>query len=252
MTFFEMGTEIDRPVDGTSWTPLPTTAGTGGAATAKLSGLAGGTWHIRGTSAQTDTASAAAAKEATLLVEGYKAAGAKYLAIVAKPNKAISKLNNLLDADASLASLKKQAALLSAGVTQEAKDFRAYKGWPRAVAPVIEELAKASVVDADHFHLMSQVAASTSGTSSWPMRTRTAKARPLPRPRPARSAQAKPPPIAGVAPACSLCRRGSKRPVALKPARGEMMRPSKAYSFRSYASMSGPPSPSVRRNPAAS
>jgi hypothetical protein len=148
---------LEKSSDGTTWTSLPATAGTGGAATARLSGLAGGTWHIRGTSAQTDTASAATAKEATLLVEDYKAAGAKYLAIVAKPNKAIDELNNLLDAGASLSSLKKQAALLSAGMTQEAKDFRAYRGWPRAVAPVVEELAKASVVDADHFHFMSQV-----------------------------------------------------------------------------------------------
>ena len=37
-----------------------------------------------------------------------------------------------------------------------------------------------------------------------------------------------------------------------RPPRGEMTRPWKAYSSRSYASMSGPPSPSVRRNPAAS
>jgi hypothetical protein len=148
---------LEKSSDGTTWTPLPTSAGTAGAATAKLSGLAGGTWHIRGISAQTETASAASAKEVTLLVEDYKSAGAKYLAIVAKPNKAIDKLNSLLDVNASLASLKKQVAVLSADMTQEAKDFRAYTGWPRAVAPVIEELAKASVVDADHFHLMSQV-----------------------------------------------------------------------------------------------
>ncbi|WP_344133720.1 hypothetical protein [Pedococcus bigeumensis] len=148
---------LEKSPDGTTWTPLPTSAGTTGAATAKLSGLAGGTWRIRGISAQTETASAPSAMEVTLVVEDYKSAGAKYLAIVAKPNKAIDKLNSLLDANASLTSLKEQVAVLSADMTQEAKDFRAYTGWPRAVAPVIEELAKASVVDADYFHLMSQV-----------------------------------------------------------------------------------------------
>ena len=147
----------EKSSDDTTWTPLPTTPGKGGTATAKLSGLAGGTWHVRGTAAQTDTAAAATGREATLLVEDYKAAGAKYLAIVAGGNKAIGKLNNLIDSGASLASLKKQVAVVSAAMTQEGKAFRAYKGWPRAVAPTIEELAKASVVDADQFHLMSQV-----------------------------------------------------------------------------------------------
>jgi hypothetical protein len=148
---------LEKSLDGTTWTPLPTTRGKDGTATAKVSDLAVGTWHIRGTSAQTDTISAVTGKEATLLVEDYKAAAAKYSAIVGPTNKSIGKLNSLIDAGASLASLKKQVAVVSAGMTREAKDFRAYKGWPRAVAPTIEELAKASVVDADQYHLMSQV-----------------------------------------------------------------------------------------------
>ncbi|WP_406832820.1 hypothetical protein ABEG17_08360 [Pedococcus sp. KACC 23699] len=148
---------LEKSSDGTTWMPLPTTAAKGGTATAKLSGLTGGTWHIRGAAAQTNAASEAASKEATLFVEDYKAAGAKYVAIVGPGNKAIGKLNNLIDAGASLASLKEQVAAVSAAMTQEGNAFRAYKGWPRAVAPVIEELAKASVVDADQYHLMSQV-----------------------------------------------------------------------------------------------
>lgn len=148
---------LETSPNGSTWTPVTSTPGKNGTATAKLTGLTGGTWHIRGTAAQTETATAATSKEATLLVEDYKAAGAKYLAIVAKSNKQVEKLNTLLDADSSLAEVKKQAAALSAAYSQAAKEMRAYKGWPRAVAPVIADLAQASVIDADHFHLLSQV-----------------------------------------------------------------------------------------------
>ncbi len=147
---------LEKSADGQTWTSLPTTAGKGGTATAKVSGLAGGNWHIRGSGDQTDTASATTGTEVTLLVEDYKAAGAKYLAIVAAGNKAVNKLNSLIDADASLSKVRKQAAVLSHAYTQQAKNFRAYKGWPREVAPVIAELAKACVLDADDFHMRSQ------------------------------------------------------------------------------------------------
>lgn len=147
---------LEKSADGALWTPLPTTVGTGGAATARLSGLAGGTWHIRGNSEQTDTASAATAKEATLLVEDYKAAGAKYLAIVTPGNKAVDKLNNMIDAGASQSALRKQAEVLSKAYTQEAKALRAYKGWPREVAPVVADLAKQSVLASDDFHMRAQ------------------------------------------------------------------------------------------------
>ncbi|WP_460933720.1 hypothetical protein [Phycicoccus ginsengisoli] len=147
---------LEKSADGSTWTSLGAVPGSAGSTSAKLSGLTGGTWHLRATAAQTDTATAATSKDATLAVEDYKAAGAKYLAIVANPNDAIGKLNDLLDAGAPLSTVKNQAAVISAGMTQEAEDFRAYTAWPRAVAPVIEQLAKDSVVDADHYHLMSQ------------------------------------------------------------------------------------------------
>ena len=139
--------------------------GKGGTATAKVSGLAGGNWHIRGSGDQTDTASATTGTEVTLLVEDYKAAGAKYLAIVAAGNKAVNKLNSLIDADASLSKVRKQAAVLSHAYTQQAKNFRAYKGWPREVAPVIAELAKACVQMLTTFTCGPKRAASTNGTS---------------------------------------------------------------------------------------
>ena len=78
------------------------------------------------------------------------------MAIVAPGNKAIDKLNSLIDAGASLSTVKKQASVRSKAFTQQAKNFRAYKGWPRELAPVIAELAKAGVLDADDFHMRSQ------------------------------------------------------------------------------------------------
>ncbi|GAA2735265.1 hypothetical protein GCM10009867_17180 [Pedococcus aerophilus] len=154
---------LEKSSDGTTWTSVPTTTGKGGAATAKLSGLAGGTWHIRGMAAQTDTAGEATGKEATLLVEDYKAAGAKYLAIVAAGNNAVIKLNSMIDAGASQAALRKQAEIISKAYTQEAKALRAYKGWPREVAPVVTDLAKQSVLSSDDFHMRAQ----SRGVDEW-------------------------------------------------------------------------------------
>lgn len=148
---------LEKSADGQTWTAVPVTPGKNGTATAKLAGLAGGTWHIRGRATQTDTAGAATSQETPLLVEDYKAAAAKYLAIVATGNAAVDKLNSLIDSGASLSSVKRQAAILSRAYTQQAKDFRGYKTWPREVAPVIADLAKACVLDADDFHMRSQV-----------------------------------------------------------------------------------------------
>jgi hypothetical protein len=147
---------LEKSADGETWTPVTAKPGKNGTATAKLTGLAGGTWHVRAKAAQTDTASEAVSKDATLLVEDYKAAGARYLAIVAPGNKEVDKLNSLIDANASLAALKKEAAALSKAYTHQATNFRAYKGWPREVAPVIADLAKQCVLDADDFHMRSQ------------------------------------------------------------------------------------------------
>jgi hypothetical protein len=148
---------FEKSTDGQSWTPLDVPASTKpGAATAKVAGLPGGLWHFRATAAQTDTATTATAKEVTVLVEDYKAAGAKYLQIVGPGNKSIDKFNSLINSGASLAALKKQAEVLSKEMTKEVKAFGAYKGWPREVAPVIADLAKQDVLDADNLHMRSQ------------------------------------------------------------------------------------------------
>lgn len=148
---------FEKSTDGQTWTPLPAGAVTkSGVATAKVSGLPGGLWHLRASAAQTDTATTATAKEVTILVEDYKAAGAKYLQIVGPGNKTIDKLNALIDAGASLSALKQQAEMVSKAQSKESKDFRAYKGWPREVAQDVADLAKQSVVIADTYHMLSQ------------------------------------------------------------------------------------------------
>lgn len=148
---------FEKSTDGQTWTPLAgATSAKPGVAAAKVAGMPGGLWHIRATAAQTDTATRVAAKEVTVLVEDYKAAGAKYLAIVAGGNKANQKLEDLIDAGASQAALRVQAEAISKALSKQAKDFRAYKGWPREVAPIVADLAKQTVVDADNFHMRAQ------------------------------------------------------------------------------------------------
>lgn len=148
---------FEKSLDGQTWSALEAApAAKAGEATAKIAGLTGGLWHIRATAAETETATEATAKEVTILVEDYAAAGAKYLSIVAAGNQANTKLNNMIDAGASQAALKKQAEVISKAFTKQAKLFRDYKGWPREVAPVVADMAKQTVIDADNFHLRSQ------------------------------------------------------------------------------------------------
>lgn len=45
---------------------------------------------------------------------------------------------------------------MSNAATQQAKALRAYQGWPREVAPVVADLAKQGVLDADNLHFLSQ------------------------------------------------------------------------------------------------
>lgn len=69
----------------------------------------------------------------------------------------------MIDAGATLAELKGQAQATSKAKSQQAKDLRAYKGWPREVAPVVADLAKQNVLDADNFHMRTQ----SRGTDEW-------------------------------------------------------------------------------------
>jgi hypothetical protein len=140
----------DRTPLAGATTPKP------GVAAARVAGVPGGLWHIRATAAQTDTATATTAKEVTVLVEDYKAAGARYLAIVAGGNKAIDRLNDMIDAGASQAALRVQAEAVSKAISKQAKDFRAYRGWPREVATIVADLARQDVVEADNFHMRAQ------------------------------------------------------------------------------------------------
>lgn len=148
---------FEKSTDGQTWTPLAgATSAKPGVTAAKVAGMPGGLWHIRATAAQTDTATAVTAKEVTVLVEDYKAAGGQYLAIVAGGNKAIDQLNDMIDAGASQAALRVQAEAVSKAISKQAKDFRAYRGWPREVAPIVADLARQDVVEADNFHMRAQ------------------------------------------------------------------------------------------------
>jgi hypothetical protein len=117
--------------------------------------------------AKDDNYAAAVSPVVGVTVEDIKAAGASYLRIIAKYNSALDVFRKAVDgANASpdvIGNLRLAAAPLSATLTKEAAEFRAYGPWPQSVKPLIDQLIAQDVIMADNMH---QLSAATS-VDSW-------------------------------------------------------------------------------------
>jgi hypothetical protein len=155
---------LEQSPDGVKWTSVTAKVALNedGAYKVAVRGLKAGTWQIRAKLAQTDTATEASSQPVTVLVEDYKVAGAKYLAIIKPYNDAIVAMNRAVDAAndntprANVRALRAADPAMSAAATKAAKQLRAYTGWPQSIAWAAESLAASMVLEADAYNLMSK------------------------------------------------------------------------------------------------
>ncbi len=154
--------KLEKSSDGASWAPenaIPVVADDG-AFKFTLKNVPAGSWQFRAAAAETPVATSATSKPVNVVVEDFKAAGEKYLALIAPVNKTIVATNAAGDAydgsAASLKALKNAAGRQSEALSKAAKELRAYPGWPREIAATVESFAKHAVVEADGYSLMSK------------------------------------------------------------------------------------------------
>jgi hypothetical protein len=155
---------IEQSSDGLEWAlvEVKVTSNQEGGYRAQLKNLRAGTWQFRAKVAESDTASESVSKSATVRVEDYKAAGDKYLALIKPYNKALTAMNDAVDAynvsnsESARRRLKTADAALSTASSKAAKDIRAFKGWPERIAGTVEALAASMVIEADALNQMSK------------------------------------------------------------------------------------------------
>ena len=155
---------LERSKDGTTWEDVPQTVkrAASGGFTLTLKNPPAGAWQYRATTEETDLATVGESAAVKVVVEDYKAAGKKYLELVAPTNTAIIATNAAGSAydgsDSSFRALKRAAGAQSTAFTEAARRFRNYPGWPRKVAPTINSFIKGLVIEADSYNLMSKAA----------------------------------------------------------------------------------------------
>lgn len=155
---------LEQSTDGATWEAVTASVVTAdeGAFSAQVKGLKGGSWQFRAKVSQTDAALAGTSSAVTVLVEDYKAAGARYLKIIKPYNAALTANNKAINAynasnsGSRFKAIRRTDAAYSTAAGKSAKELRAYKGWPRSVARAIEALAKTQVLEADGLNILSK------------------------------------------------------------------------------------------------
>ncbi|WP_460968321.1 hypothetical protein [Pedococcus soli] len=168
---------LEKSKDGTTWTIAQrgVKSGADGAFKTSVKGTPAGTWHFRAGVEATSLATSADSSAVKVIVEDYKAAGAKYLAIISELNGTINASNDAVNAyNANNSSANERAvratdAAESSAAGSAAKALRAYKGWPRQVAPIVEAMAKSLVLESDALNLMAKAAGIDERNALYPM-----------------------------------------------------------------------------------
>lgn len=145
---------LETSTDGQSWTSLGTskTSATTGQFSVAAGALRAGTVHVRLTVDRSDTAASAVTRPKSLSVEDYRAAGRRYLAIVAHYNELVDQYDALGDTD--FAGFKALTPKLSQAASVQSRAFRAYAYWPREVRHYISLLIQEDILDADYWNLV--------------------------------------------------------------------------------------------------
>jgi hypothetical protein len=141
---------IEQSADGQTWTSVGQgTSAPNGQFTVTASGFSAGDTQLRVTVAASDTEASTSSDAQAVSVEDYKAAGRKYLQIVAPLNKLIDEYNTLTT---DFGRARELAKKMSTESTKEARQLRKYAYWPQEVKSAVDLLAKRCILEADYYH----------------------------------------------------------------------------------------------------